>query len=449
MAIILFLLPLGLFFSLYFDLWAIAAFIVLSFFFVAKKIKIPAVIYWFFVFYIFSLLLNFFIPAQFENSIFALQIVLCAVFFVAGYNIADATPPVRTVFNLIAPVFFIVFPFVKTNLNPNVVSSFLALFVLFVWMSDLKQAFKIVFVCLGVFFIARNGSVVALFSLFCGFAAWRRKKVYWLLVFAAAVAVLFAEENSIVERIVWLGRAFGILKRHPLGIGFFSAKYFLPATGVQNTIFVHSFLAQFLLEGGVVAAVLLISAAVDFLKNLRRDARWAIAAGFVLAALDYSFYYVGCGMIFSFIAGNSLKREANFREYGFLRKLVFYLMFFSALVLSAVMFSSSRNFARGNFWLFKNPSKALYFYEKISSFPRIPAGFAARAAAKSIIGQRNDDKKMIAESFVLAEKALVFRDVRNPAYRDFLAAKKKGNLGKLRAACGKILFLNGIVLKRE
>ena len=449
MTVILFLIPLGIFFSLYFDLWAMVSVLLLAAFFVFGKKKIHHFALWFFLLYVFVFFLGFFVPAQFENYIFAIQIAIWAIFFTAGYNLKNASPISRVVFNIVVLCFFIVLPFLKTSLNPNVVSAFLALFVIFVWVGDLKKFLKILFTLLALFCIVFNGSWIAIFALLVGFATWRNKKLYWLLVAVVSVVILFVAQDSVVERVVWWSRAFDILKRHPFGIGFFSAKYFLPGSGVQNTIFFHSFLIQFVVEGGIISAFLLLAFLIFLLKNTKKENYFVFAVGFVFAAFDYSLYYTGCGMILSFLAGYSMKdpMKKTLRS-SKLAGAAFYLMWASAVFLSLEMFSGSRNFAEGNFVLLRNPSKALYFYGEVPSFPRMPALYAARAVALSAVGEKNRDRDEIEESFVLAKKAIIFKDVRNPSYRDFLIARRFENLEKLRDACSRILFLNGVDLEK-
>ncbi|MFH1957968.1 MAG: hypothetical protein ABIJ15_05785 [bacterium] len=438
------LLPAACFFSFLFNLWAVTLSLVLSVPFILGKRALPKTAPYLFILILISAVVSGITKFQFNSMSFVLQEMLYLIFFILGFNLRIKS---RRLLIPLSAFLFIPFVYAAGSINPNIVSSFTALLVALLWLSGAQKGLKYIFSFLGVFLIISHGSYIALFALF---AAWviAAKRRLWPLIIIFISAATFLNENSVIERIIWFKKGFDVFLIAPFGTGFFGMKYFLAGTGTQNTVFLHSFFLQFLIECGIFGFAVL---AVFFLKLLKSaegvNYRFAVLTGIILGLLDYSFYYPACGMLFALIAGLAARsREKNGDVSGFFvaktdfKIVLFRALFFMSLALAAVMFLSSRNFAKGNFELFSNrPREAVKQYDKVFRFPRYPAVFSARAAALSIIYDE-DGSVSLDECFALQEKALA---VKGPAYADFLAAKQKKDTGKLRDSCMKVLFLEG------
>lgn len=459
----LLLIPASVFFSFLFDLWAVLFSLVLSIPFIIRKRTVPGLSAYLFILILAGVATSIFTKFQFNSMTFVLQEVLYLVFFVLGFNIG-----LKKYHLLLIPLSaFLFVPLIcpASRINPNIISSFVALLVSLLWISGVQRSLKYIFSVLGVFLIIRNGSYIALFALF---SAWiiAKKRRFWPLIIIFILAGAFINETSVIERLVWFEKGLRVFLAHPLGVGFFGMKYFLAGTGVQNTVFLHSFVLQFLIEGGFFGFVILVVFILKLLKLTKEgDFKFAVLTGVILGLLDHSFYYPACGMLFALIAGLSIRPvrgsplEADVRRQHRLTSngvkdtealekknlaVALRILFFMALILAGVMFLSSRNFAKGNFHLFSGrPQEALEQYNKVLRFPSYPAIFSARAAALSLIYDK-DGSVPLEKCFALQEKALAVKDAGNPAFVDFLAAKQERDTKKLRDSCMKILFLEGV-----
>jgi len=435
----LLLIPASVFFSFLFDLWAVVFSLVLSIPFIIRKRAVPGLSAYLFILIPAGVATSVFTKFQFNSMTFVLQEVLYLVFFVLGFNIGDK----RRRLLLIPLSAFLFLPLIcpASRINPNIISSFVALLVSLLWISSAQKSLKYIFSVLGVFLIIRNGSYIALFALF---SAWiiAKKRRFWPLIIIFILAGAFLNETSVIERLAWFGKGLRVFLAHPLGVGFFGMKYFLAGTGVQNTVFLHSFFLQFLVEGGFFAFVILAGFILKLLKLAKEgNFKFAVLTGIILGLLGNSFYYPACGMLFALIAGLSIKDEAVGEKRNF--AVAFRILFFMALILSGIMFISSRNFAKGNFYLFSGrPREAVKQYKKVFRFPSYPAVFSARAAALSLIYDK-DGSVPLEKCFALQEKALAVKDAGNPAFIDFRAAKQGRDTKKLRDSCMKVLFLEG------
>jgi len=442
------LFPVSCLFSFLFDLWSVALSLFLSVPFILGKRRLPKSAPYLFILILLSAGVSVVTKFQFNSMSFVLQEMLYLLFFILGFNLEVKNP--RLLLIPLSSFLFIPFVYSAGRINPNIVSSYTALLIALLWISGSQKGLKYIFSFLGGFFIIWHGSYIALFALF---AAWiiAAKRRLWPLMIVFILAAAVFNEQSVIERMLWLKRGIEVFLLHPLGTGFFGMKYFLTGTGTQNTVFLHSFFLQFLIEGGIFSFAVLTFFLLKLLKSVKgANYRFAVLTGIILGLFDFSFYYPACGMLFALIAGLAVKNgEKNGDGSGFFmakadfKMVLFRILFFGALVLAVVMFLSSRNFAKGNFELFSSrPREAVRQYDRVYRFPIYPAVFSARAAALSLIYDEGGSASLD-ECFSLQEKAIAVKNIRNPAFKDFLEAKQKKDTGKLRDSCMKVLFLEG------
>ena len=440
-----------------YDLWAVAAAVFISLPFAFKKHRFSPVFTWILI----SIFAAIFVSARavpsFDSFTFFLQSVLYAAFFLAGYDVVSrarvmGTVPITAIgtvpIELIPLAAFAVMPFLvagKGSVNPNIVSSYAGLLFVLLVISPVEKILKYVLGAAALFFILINGSWTVLFVLAAA-GTLAAKKKYLPLVILIGIAAAALNLRSGMDRFFWWSEALKIFAGKPLGIGFFASKYYLAATSAQNTIFVHSFLLQFLAEGGLFCLIPLAFAVCFLLKNKRGGKYdFALYAVLILGVLDLSYHITSHGMLAAFLVGLTQRPADVSAKSVKIYSALFKVLFVFAAVLSFVMFSNSRVLSRGARFLFAGDARrAEVVFDEVFEYPRYPALMSAKAAAYSIIAEKEGLSGFRKRSFELQEKALPAKNLKIPAYKDFDAARKSGNLGLLRNSCMKILFLNGI-----
>ncbi|MBU3956587.1 hypothetical protein KJ633_09020 [bacterium] len=440
------------FFFIY-DLWAITAAIFISLPFAFRKHRFPPAFMWILVFILSGIFVSARSFASFDSFTFILQSVLYAAFFLAGQELASrrkrpiVTVPIEALIPLAA---LAIIPFLfsgKANVNPNIVSSYAGLLFALLIVSPAEKILKYILGAAALAVILVNGSWTVLFVLgAAGILAGKKK--YLPLIPLLAVFALALNPRSGMERFLWWGESFKIFAANPLGIGFFASKYYLAAPlGVApNTLFVHSFFLQLLCEGGILCLIPLGFAVNIFFKN-KRGGRYdfALYAVLLLGVMDLSYHITAHGMLGALIIGITLRPEDATHKCGKIYSVVFKTLFISAAFLSVIMFSNSRALARGAAFLFAGDARqAEKVFDKAFNYPAYPALLSAKAAAYSIIAEKEGLSDFRKRSFEFQEKALPAKNLKIPAYRDFVTARLTGNLGLLRNSCMEILFLNGI-----
>ena len=451
MVIPLFLIPAAVFFTFFYNLWAIVVSLVVCSYFALREKNIPDEAFYFIPVIFAGIFVSVLSKAQFDSFTFILQMMLYAVFFIIGLKISFS----KNKSMLLVPLSgFLFLPFLSCsffNYNPNIVSSYIALLILLLWMSGVQKSFKYALSFLGLYFIVVNGSYIALFSVFSGWIFTEKKKFLPFLILFSAAAVIF-NLHSASERILWFYEAAKILFFKPFGAGFFSAKYYLAGKSFPATLFLHSFFAQYVAEGGLLCIIAAVIFLAHFWERIRRGPyAYAALSVLVLGALDLSYYYPAQGMTASLILGISAGASVDGKRVMTGIKLKLWrLLFACCLILSLVMFYNSRNFAVGNYFLFRgNPEKALQSYDKTFRFPKEPALSSARAAALSFIYDKNRKSEILEKSFALQNEAIIVKRADSPAFSDYLASRRTGDTGKLRNSCRRVLYINGIELVKS
>jgi len=424
-----------------YDLWAATVSLFIALPFVLKKHRVSPAFPFLLIFIAAAVLVSARSPASFESFIFVLQSLLYAAFFLAGVEADGKKALVPLAALAMMPFMF------ASGVNPNVVSSYAGLLFVLITLAPLAQKIKYILGGLALFFILFNSSLTVLFVLMsAGILAGRRKyppAARYGLPLIALFALMAAAVNfqSLTDRFSWWSEALKIFAANPMGIGFFASKYYLPSAAAQNTLFAHSFLLQFLAEGGILCIIPAAFALRAVLKNrMPGKYNFAIYAVLLLGALDLSYYFTAHGMLAAFIIGLGQKKgDGSSPFFPFSFKIIFIL----GAVLSLLMFHTSRILAGGAVHLFAGDARrAAAEFEEAFEYPAYPALLAAKAAAYSIIAEREglaDFRKM---SFELQSKAIP--DRRSSAYRDLENARKAQDMGLLRNSCWKILLLNGI-----
>jgi len=474
--VILFLLAAAPAFFFIYDLWAVAVAVFLSLPFVFKKFKFPLVFTWILIFIFAVIFVSARCAASFDSFTFFLQSVLYAASFLAGNDIVSrrsrpmGTVPIAAIgtvpidpdsenISLIPLAALALIPFLyaaKVSVNPNIVSSYAGLLFVLLMISGAGKKLKYILGALALFFIALNGSWTVIFVLGAAAAMAGKKKYLPLVLFLGASAAA-VNPRSVMDRFFWWSEALKIFAENPAGIGFFASKYYLAATSAQNTIFAHSFFLQLLGEGGVFCIVPMVAAVCFFFKNKKGGKYdFALYAVLLLGVLDLSYYITAHGMLGAFIIGLTQKQKEDPKKnrvgagldparIAKVYTVVFRALFVFAAALAVIMFLTSRSLSEGAVFLFKGEARqSLKVLEQSFEYPVYPAMLAAKAAAYSIIAEREGLSELRKRSFQHQEKALPAKNLKIPAYRDFDAARESGDLGLLRNSCMKILFLNGI-----
>jgi len=422
-----------------YDLWAVSAslFIVLPF--ALKKHRVHDGTAWLLIFILAGIFVSARSPASFDSFLFVLQSLLYAAFFIAG---TEATQKVTAV-----PLAALaLMPFMSASgVNPNIISSYTGLLFVLLMLVPFTRKLKYILGALALFFIILNASWVVLLVLAsAGILAGKRK--YLTLIPLFALMALALNFPSASDRFFWWREALKIFAENPTGIGFFASKYYLPATAAQNTLFVHSFLLQIIAEGGILCLIPAALALRAVLKN-RMGGKYdfAVYAVLLLGALDLSYHITAHGMLAAFIIGLTQKRTGIPLKQEKVCSAVFKILFVIAAALSLMMFHTSRVLAGGAAPLFEgSPHAAAAAFEEAFEYPAYPALLSAKAAAYSIIAERENLPDLRKRSFELQEKALPAKHSGIPAYRDFENAVKGDDLSVLRNSCWKILFINAI-----
>ncbi len=460
-----------------YDLWAVAAAVFISLPFAFKKHRFSPAFAWILIFIFAGILVSARSAASFDSFTFVLQSVLYAAFFLAGNElvrsigtvpIAARTPSdahnivCREKESLIPLAAFALMPFLfagKVNINPNIVSSYAGLLFVLLMVAPAGKILKYILGAAALFFILINGSWTVLFVLAAAGALAGKKKYLPLVLLLGALAAALNPQSG-MDRFLWWRESLKIFAENPLGIGFFASKYYLAATPAQNTIFAHSFFLQLLGEGGLFCFIPLGFAVYAFFKNKRggkcvvaESAPWracgkydfALYAVLLLGALDLSYHITAHGMLGAFIIGITQKPVEVSQKIAKMYSALFKALFVFAAALAFVMFSNSRTLSRGAGVLFAGDARqASAVFEGAFEYPVYPALLSAKAAAYSIIAEREGLPGFRKRSFELQEKALPAKNLKIPAYKDFDTAVKAGDLAILRNSCMKILFLNGI-----
>ncbi|MDO9513874.1 MAG: O-antigen ligase family protein [Elusimicrobiota bacterium] len=423
-----------------YDLWAVAAslFIVLPF--ALKKHRVHDGTAWLLIFILAGIFVSARSPASFDSFIFVLQSLLYAAFFIVGTEAPQKVTAVP-----LAALALVPFMSASGVNNPNIISSYAGLLFVLLMLVPFARKLKYILGALALFFIILNASWVVLLVLAsAGILAGKRK--YLPLIPLFALMALALNFPSASDRFFWWREALEIFAENPMGIGFFASKYYLPATAAQNTLFVHSFLLQIIAEGGILCLIPAALALRAVLKN-RMGGKYdfAVYAVLLLGALDLSYHIPAHGMLAAFIIGLTQKRTGIPLKQEKVCSAVFKILFVIAAALSLMMFHTSRVLAGGAVPLFSGDApRAAAAFEEAFEYPAYPALLSAKAAAYSIIAERDNLPDLRKRSFELQEKALPAKNARIPAYRDFENAVKLDDLSVLRNSCMKILFINAI-----
>jgi len=423
-----------------YDLWAVALSLFIALPFVLKKHRVHASFAWLLIFIFAGIFVSARSPASFDSFIFVLQSLLYAAFFVAGTE----APQKVTAVPLAA---LALMPFMSASgVNPNIISSYTGLLFVLLMLVPFARKLKYILGALALFFIILNASWTVLLVLASAGILAAGKRKYLPLIPLFALMALGLNFPSASDRFFWWGEALEIFAENPMGIGFFASKYYLPATAAQNTLFVHSFLLQIIAEGGILCLIPAALALWAVLKN-RMGGKYdfAVYAVLLLGALDLSYHIPAHGMLAAFIIGLTQKRTGISQKQEKVCSAVFKILFVIAAALSLIMFHTSRVLAGGAAPLFAgSPHAAVAAFEEAFEYPAYPALLSAKAAAYSIIAERENLPEIRKRSFALQEKALPAKNARIPAYRDFENAVKGDDLSVLRNSCMKILFINAL-----
>ncbi|MEA2081800.1 MAG: hypothetical protein U9O97_03570 [Elusimicrobiota bacterium] len=422
-----------------YDLWAVMLAMVVSLPFVFKKHVFSPVFAWI-LFFIFSgIFVSARSAASFDSFTFVLQSVLYAVFFIAGTQSSGKLCLIPLAALAIMPFFS------ASNINPNIVSSYTGLLFVLLMISPAPKKLKYIIGAGSLFFIFRNGSWTVIFAIGAA-AALTVKKKYLLFAILAGIAAAAFNPGSVMDRFFWWSESVRIFAANPQGIGFFASKYHLAATSAQNTIFAHSFFLQLLAEGGILCLIPVIFVVSCLFKNKKEGAYdFALYAVLMLGVLDLSYHITAHGMIGAFIAGLTQRTPDVRGKAVRIYSAVFKALFVFALALGFVMFYNSRVLTAGARILFSGDAAAASEkFAEACDYPAYPALLSAKAAAYSVVAEKEGISDFRKKSFALQEKALPAKVLKIPAYRDFDAARKTGDLGLLRNSCMKILFLNGV-----
>jgi len=428
----------SIFFSFFFDLWGILLVFLLLGWGVFKLKKIPAVFSPLLLLLLFEIFKIFVVKDAFNHLTFILELYIYFFYFLLGFYYGAR----KFLFVILS---FAILPFFSFfyHLNINILSGFIVVLIAYVWLTDLTSEIKIPLTFLGLFYILRSFSLTAFFILALSFAFVRKR--FFILVLLLLAGGIFVARSSLFERLLWISETIRIFLKNPLGVGFFSIKNYLAEVSFQGTIFTHSFLFQFLAEAGIISFLLLLFFLSKVSKIVLPERRFSFWVCLLCLLFDFSVYYTGIGALLFFVMGASCNKKSCINSR--ISLFIFKGIYIPLLAAAFVLFSISRNFAEGNYYLVKGmPEKANFYYEKSLPFPEYPALNGARALTKLLLYDKTGDKETFDFACDLLKKAIVYKSEKNPVWRMYEEGKKNKNSLMLKESAARILFLEGINL---